>query len=109
MKRDFLHALDIDHTSDPDACANYCDICAARRQGLIYVAAHLLHGATETPTLDRVITALDMPRNLNGRPRGWTRWVRWFKRNTIKCPSCESFVFTDVPHTSCGNCLTPLE
>mgnify|MGYP000906895109 FL=1 len=105
---DFTRALDLDHPSD--SCrSNYCDICAARCQGFIYVSVFLLPAATETPTLDRVIDALDMPRNPDGRPRGWARWTRWFRNNTIKCPSCESFVFTDVPHTSCGNCLTPLE
>lgn len=107
---DFTRALDLDHPSD--SCrSNYCDIDAARRQGFIYVAAHLLCGATETPWLDRVIEHHGWPhthgRN-RGLPLGWSKWSRWFIDNTIQCPRCKSFVFTDVPHTSCGNCNASL-
>ena len=100
-------ALLADH--DPYACPNTCDIAAAYRMGLVFVAAHLLYGATETPALD------SLPEDLRERftrpePEHWEEWCHWHDTVAVECPECGAFAYPDgsMP-TECGNCLASLE
>jgi hypothetical protein len=102
----FASAVEHDHGGCGDTT---CDIDAAIRAGYPRVAAYLLNGATETPTIDRVMhatgeTFANMGFGTADDP-DWLAWCQWFESNTLRCPSCEAFNFTDDgdPY-SCGNC-----
>ncbi len=99
-------AIGRDHTDDCDS--NYCDIRAAQRAGYPMIAAYFLQSATEAPRVDWVCRRYHV-RLLPMDDANWEPWTAWFRANTIECPSCESFVFTDDgwPY-SCGNCGTNL-
>lgn len=99
----------------PKCTNNTCDIDAAIRNGYVHVAAHLLGGATETPSVDAVNERYaDYPpakKFFNRKskvPIGWDAWAKWFKRHARQCDNCESFVFDDLGNDHlCGNCAKP--
>lgn len=100
-------ALLADH--DPYRCGNTCDVAAAYRMGLVVVAAHLLYGATETPSLDAL--PKDVRATFAGaRPRGWAEWVHWHNVAAVQCEACGAYAYPEdgEPPTECGNCLAEL-
>jgi hypothetical protein len=87
-----------------------CDISAALRAGFPFAAAHLWIGATETPMTEAVIRFYGgLPKGRTCAPREFGDWCKWFAKNTVQCPHCEAFNFTDngQPGT-CGNCAKEL-
>ena len=97
-------AVHMDHP-----CEDYagCDIGRARAEGYTYVAAHLLMGATETPTINTLMELfpgafeplLRRPAYLvvnptdAGWPAGWPEWVTFHRTYGHKCPACEGYMY----------------
>jgi hypothetical protein len=104
----FYHAVVDDHAGE-QGCDNTCDITAALRAGLPRVAAYLLSGATEAPAVEAVAAHCGEDwagfGHRDADDPDWLRWCQWFEANTVRCPRCESYVFTDAwPQYTCGNC-----
>lgn len=110
VDRSFRLAVARDHADEhSDSCGNTCDIVAALRAGYPRVAAYLLNGATETPTVDRVMErygeTFDAFGHRDATDPDWLAWIDWFRENTVHCPWCEASCFTDKGTVyTCGNC-----
>ena len=85
---------------------NNCDIRMSADLGYYFLAAEQLLGATEAPTLAKVLA-----RNPNWR--AWARaefkpFARWYAGHTVECPGCGGFIRfeADQPTTTCDSCLT---
>jgi len=98
-RNDIGAAVEIEH-----GCSDgNCDIAAALENGYPFAAARLLHGATETPLLDRVFNHYQSSDVTMESVADWDSWVRWHKENGRQCDSCGSFQYDDSD--VCGNCL----
>lgn len=106
-------AVFADHT-----CEDYagCDIARARGEGYTYVAAHLLMGATETPTIDTLTHTLfpgafdGLLRREGGWPAGWDEWTEFHRTYGIECEACGHYMYRgrDWTPEQCSNCLAAL-
>jgi len=108
FRADLTDAVHADHPCENDSS---CDIREAREQGYIYVAAHQLMDATETPHVDRVIAAHRFNRTLPAEfgndmydNADWDGWKQHFYNNVRMCPSCEASNFEVSAGDNCGNC-----
>lgn len=100
-------ALLDDH--DPYRCPNTCDVGAAYRMGFVFVAAHLLYGATETPSLDSLPDDL-RERFTRPEPQDWAEWKHWHDTVAVECVACGAYAYPKGGErpTECGNCLADL-
>jgi hypothetical protein len=98
-------------------CEDYagCDIARARAEGYTYAAAHLLMGATETPTIGTLMELFPsayepLLRRPNGWPAGWDEWVEFHRAYGHMCPACNGCTYGDNTWTpvACWECNTPL-
>lgn len=85
-----------------------CDIEVARKHGFILASAHLLLGATETPTVDAVIARYNLviPDVHSSTLQGWREF---HDKNKRQCRECEAFMYADPDEdfepNMCTNCL----
>lgn len=100
-------AVRADHPCDDRSC----DIAVALEQGYPQVAASLLLGATDAPTVGALIDAghAIVPANLE-RCRGWDEWMAYHQAYGRRCPSCGAHTYGHDSWTpgECAECLQPL-
>lgn len=102
-RRVLADAVAMDHP-----CDDYdCDISTALLHGFVLSAAYLLMGATETPSVDAVVSkySLVIP-GVHSREFG--KWVLFHRKYGRKCQSCESYMYanpeTGFEPATCTNC-----
>lgn len=96
--------------TDHDCTGDYsCDIAAALRAGFQEVAAHLLMGAADCPTLERCLQTLDASLTAgHAFPRAWGEWTEWHEEHGVRCSDCGAYSFEDETTLgACGNCRIP--
>jgi hypothetical protein len=69
---DVAEAIEVEHDCDDFAS---CDIYNAMAQGYVWAAAHLLHGATETPLLDAVLEHYGSDVRPDAHFDEWVGWM----------------------------------
>lgn len=104
---DLASAVSTDHYCND----NHCDITAAREAGFPMVAAGLLSGATECPTVFVTVAAhrfngttggVDPLRDVYAVPE-WDAWKAYFDDHATECPGCGSYNFDSEACDNCGH------
>lgn len=87
-----------------------CDIARARAEGFTYVAAWLLIGATECPTMGTLMELFPGAINLYPEPAGFKEWLAFHRKYGVKCDECGGYTYghdTWIPEV-CSGCLAAL-
>lgn len=98
-----MEAVALEHPCSDSSC----DIATALDEGFPFTAAYLLLGATETPLLDAVLSALKLSLTDSADVPDWNEWIEFHRANGRECVACGSFEY-DADADTCGNCLALL-